>query len=284
VLRSVDVGGANNPDWEAQPVFYNGPIKNKIDIVFFHDDTEYTSYVQPAFITAVHDLINDGLWSIPWFVEHQWAFNFWIARADGADASREPGPPPMGQTDPDCNRENTEEIKKLFNKKYKFRDAGAIVHSSVCRDNAHKPRTFTIEAGSASVLAHEMGHRPFGMSDEYCRPVMGAAFCDGGHHVTNPFSNIYRTENGCRNSAVDRPYDADDCRLLIDANNNSTWWLGEPPYRNLPFSIQTRDLMQQTGARETPPGSQTFVPAYAVGLTEITRMNWYIQQCLDGKC
>ena len=104
VLRSVDVGGANNPDWEAQPVFYNGPIKNKIDIVFFHDDTEYTSYVQPAFLTAVHDLINDGLWSIPWFVEHQWAFNFWIARADGADASPEPGPPPAGQTNSDCNR------------------------------------------------------------------------------------------------------------------------------------------------------------------------------------
>lgn len=282
-LRSVDVGGANNPDWEAQPVLYNGPDTHKIDIVFFHDDDEYDSYTDPLFIQDVHDLIDNGLWSIPWFVENQWAFNFWIARADGADASPEPGPIPAGQNVPDCNRQNTSAIRNIFNKKYKFRDAGAIVHRSNCRDSANVPRTFTIQANRPLVLPHEMGHRPFGMADEYCRVVGGGSFCDGGHHQNNPFANMYRTENGCRDGAVDRPYDADDCRLLTGANGY-TWWLGEPPYANLSFSSQPRDLMQQTGSRETAPGSGIFVAAYAVGLTEITRMNWYVQKCIEGKC
>ena len=284
-LRSVDSGTPDNPDWAARAVLYSGPIDEKIDVVFFHDDDEYTSFEDPDFLQDVHDLVNDGLWTIPWFVENQWAFNIWIATADDANASPVPGPLPDGATQPRCQRAAPAGVDDGSDDDYAFRDAGAIVHTTVCRDNAGNPRFFTVEARTnrPQVLAHEMGHRPFGLADEYCNTLMGATVCDGGHFENPPWANMYEENGNCRDEAVNRPYDADDCRRLTDPDND-TWFLGEPDYDPLTQATEVKDLMQQTGFREEPPGSGNLVESYNVGLTEIDRMNWLIEQCIAGEC
>jgi hypothetical protein len=128
-----------------------------------------------------------------------------------------------------------------------------------------------------------MGHRPFGLADEYCRVRMGATVCDGGHYENGPFANMYEENSGCRDSAEERPYEADACRRLDDDKDRS-WFLGEPDYDPLTQAAEVKDLMQATGFREDPPDSGNFVRSYKVGLTEIDRMNWLIEQCIAGEC
>ncbi|NND55418.1 MAG: hypothetical protein HKN56_10680 [Gammaproteobacteria bacterium] len=285
ILRSVDTGTPANPDWAARAVLYSGPIDEKIDLVFFHDDDEYTGFDDPDFLDDVHYLVSEGMWTIPWFVENQWVFNIWIATADDANASPVPGPPPAGQTNPRCQRVAPSDITDESNTDYAFRDAGAIVHTSACRDNAGAPRLFTVEVGDnrPQVVAHEMGHRPFGMADEYCRVRMGAQVCDGGHFENGPFPNMYEENSGCRDGADERPYDADACRRLDDPAGES-WFLGEPDYDPLTDATQVQDLMQSTGFREDPPGSGNLIESKKAGLTEIDRMNWFVEQCVAGEC
>lgn len=288
ILRSVDVGSPNNAKWKAIPVIYNGAIDEKIDIVLFHDDDEYTSYVDPDFLQDVYDLIDEGLFTIPWFVETQWAFNFWIATANTANASPDPDP-----NEERCQRQPPDRAEE----DYAYRDSGAIVHTSGCRDNAGGG-FFTIEMldNRLQVFAHEMGHSPFGLADEYCGlNDTGDTICDGGYYSTAvfpgypyakenyypPYPNLFSTEKECQDSAVNRPYDAVDCRSLTDSDNSSVWWIGEPEYRiGTPSLDQVRDLMQQTGNISAASGPD--IDRYKVGDTELYRMNWHVWTKCSG--
>jgi len=89
--------------------------------------------------------------------------------------------------------------------------------------------------------------------------------------------------SGCRDDAGERPYDADACRRLDDPDGES-WFLGEPDYDPLTQASQVQDLMQSTGFREDPPGSGNLIESKKVGLTEIDRMNWLVEQCVAGEC
>lgn len=285
LLRTVDVGTVERPVINAVPVILNGPTREKIDIVFFPDDDEYTSFRDPAFLDHVHDLIAEGFFTIPWFVEFQWAFNFWIAMDSTANATALPPPPGEPAADnPLCNRVSP----ASFEFWYMFADAAAIVHTSRCRDNAGSPGTFTIEYDTRrlQVIAHESGHRPFGLADEYC--------CDGGYYSSRkpllsseydpPYPNMFKNENKCQDAAVERGYNANACRALIDSDDGKDWWLWEPDYVTAePDRLKRmRDLMQQTGDIE--PVEDIFLDRYAVGDTERDRMGWFLSQCLNGRC
>lgn len=284
-LRYVDVGSLNNPDWKAVPVIYHGPVSEKLDIVFFHDDDQYTSYLDPDFLTDVHDLVAEGLWTIPWFVENQWAFNIWIATADTANA------------DPKDNGRCRRDAPDRKNRDYGYRDAGGIVHKEGvfdCRDNAGAGRLFTIGVNplGLQVLAHEMGHQPFGLSDEYCDvDDDGVLICDSfyfpglwipGDGFRPPYPNLFAFEQQCREEAVHRAYEADDCRTIKPPKVFHTLWIGEPNFLLArPWESQVRDLMQQSGGERI--GGQ-LVDRYRVGPSELDRMNWLVGRCLAGRC
>jgi len=276
-LRSVDVGTANNPKWKAIPVIYNGPIDEKIDIVLFHDDDEYTSFTDPEFLQDVHDLIDEGFFTIPFFVEYQWAFNFWIATADTANAS----PKDSGS----CFRDSPDRLEE----DYGYRDAGGIVHILGCRDNANpgsKMFTVEIEANRMQVFTHEIGHAAFGLADEYC--TSGGTKCDGGYFRGSPIPNLFKTQAGCIGAASSRAFDSGDCRSLTSTDSKGvpdgkTWWIGEPEFRTgVPSLEQVGDLMQQTGNIEDASGN--ILDRYKVGNSEVDPLNWHIfSTCLNDK-
>jgi len=240
--RTVAVGDpADNfpsaASFPAIPILLNGSIDEKIDIVFFADRDEYTAFDDPAFVEDVGLLLQGGYFTIPWFAWAQDRFNFWIAK-DMANS----GPDPDDDDASDgisCLREAPDN----YGKRYAFADSSAIVHRSSCRDNAGSPGLFTVEMdlNRLQVVAHETGHRPFGLSDEYC--------CDGGYFTRGlfdpPYPNMFRNEDKCRAKASERHHDPDLCRALIEDDTDKDWWLFEPDFRGV--APNPRDLMQQSG-------------------------------------
>lgn len=235
--RAVAVGDVLGAGFPAIPVLLNGPLAEKIDVVFFADRDEYTSFDDPDFLEDVQLLLHGGYLTVPWLARFQEHFNFWI----GKDVANS-GPDPDDQDASDgilCLREAPED----FGKKYTFANSAGIVHRSACRDNAGSPGIFTIQVNLnlLQVVAHETGHRPFGLADEYC--------CDGGYFTRSvfgpPYPNMFTREDGCRSKAADRDHDPDLCRSLVDSDNGKDWWLFEPAFST--FDPDTTDLMQQTG-------------------------------------
>lgn len=285
--RLVDIGAPDNPDFPAIPVLLNGGLSRNIDIVFFPDEDEYPGgHLDPGFHQDVYDLINEGLYTIPWFVEFQAFFNFHLGRTT---ANSGPDPDDDDPSDDiDCLREAPDlspwqEFGRIrgYKSVFSFADAGAIVHTSECRDNAGSPGMFTIEAkrNLLQIIAHEMGHRPFGLSDEYC--------CDGGYQSRGlfgpPFHNLFRNESGCRTNAADRGYDPDACRELFASGRN--WWLFEPDFV-IPNdrTSEIGDVMQNTGREKCGFDSNQTCRALRVGISEVDRLHWMLDECLDDKC
>ncbi|MDZ7645577.1 MAG: hypothetical protein U5K76_15950 [Woeseiaceae bacterium] len=234
--RTVAVEGFDD-DFPALPVLYNGPLDEKIDIVFFPDEDEYTSPTDPNFIADVGLLISGGYFTVPWFMDHQDRFNFWI----GLDTANS-GPNP-DDIDDNGNAMCFREAPDRYRRTYAFADSSGIVHRSVCRDNAGSPGIFTIEMdlNRLQVVAHESGHRPFGLADEYC--------CDGGYYTRQlfgpPYPNMFKLEAGCRNKGEARGQDPDACRSIVDVDTGNDWWLFEPDYDDI--DPEPSDLMQQQG-------------------------------------
>jgi Tol biopolymer transport system component len=225
-------------DFPAIPVRIGGKLDDRIDVVFFFDEDEYDSFEDPAFIEDVGLLIQDGYFTIPWFVKWQKFFNFWIAKTPANT-----GPQPDSER---CLREAPDKFKK----RYGFADVAGIVHRSDCRDNAGSPGTFTVEMelDRLQTVAHESGHRPFGLADEYC--------CDGGYFTKQlfgpPFPNIFKEEPGCRAAAIDGGFDPDKCRSFTEDRpfpRNRDWWLFELDKR----VVRIRDLMQGGGCAGATP-------------------------------
>ena len=257
----------------------------------------------PAFRDDVSRLIWDGYFRIPWFNRFQRFFNFWIGFESDANATLRTGDNPRGL----CARE----VPEGFEERYSWVDSAAIVHTSACRDNAGSPGAFTIEASedqSAQVIAHETGHRPFGLGDEYC--------CDGGYGTSSkglgtkwkpPFPNIFKKESQCQDDSVGRAYDAANCRLQVSADDKERWFtepaysLGYPDGWETdgsfdPNNLVLRDLMQQTGRRcrwqeiidddGNPTGDFRWfcITMYNVGDSERDRMSWLLSRCANGEC
>jgi hypothetical protein len=311
LLREVDTGQRGTNRFPAIPVVLNRSLDQGIDIVLLADDINlipedwpgylppehpdypaydtkgYDGYDDPDFLDAVYALVFDGLYTIPWYAEHQDYINIWIGLADDADASERPS----GY----CNRIRPSDHAE----NYGFAAAMGIIHRVGCRDNANAGQraftssSFESEPNRLQVIGHEIAHAPFGLSDEYC--------CDGGYFQRGHLPNVYLGENECLADAPSRLFDAEDCRHITTTVKRKDgvitikdWYIGEPEFRlesDPDWHNLTRDLMQQTGKRcigdETLPNNGTYktcVDSYQVGNSEIERMTWYLGKCDNGEC
>lgn len=263
-IRTVEVGEPEVEDFPAIPVILHGDIKDKIDLLFVPDSDAYPDGASDAaFLEDMFELIDEGLFRIPWFVEFQWAFNIWLAREPGFVTSV------AGFCQP-----ATLPNSRL---RFVFADAVGVIHATDCRDNwfPGKPYTTQFDRDSLQVVAHEIGHAVFSLADEY---VTNNTF----RFTVPKLPNLFVTLLSCRQAALNRGKDPDECRLLP---NPLALWIFEPDYL-IPGNptAETRDLMQQTGAElcDFDPG---FVcQRYSVGDSEEARMRWKIGRCIEGKC
>jgi hypothetical protein len=245
------------PDEDFIRVVYTGPRPNRVDLVFFGDQDDYTASGSPpivgddpAFIEDVGDVILNSYYNFVYFLANQHLMNFWIA-LDSADydTAGNPGDATF------CNFTGGEAD---------FADSGVVIHLDALRDCATGGR-FSTEPFVANRLTvlHETGHRPFGMADEYC--------CDGGYFEMSPNPNLYQELNpppgiGCAPDAPDLGRTAADCRMFNDigppSHPGEDWFLSDP---------SGDDLMEDSGAH-TPQAA------------DLRRLNWFLDQCRVGEC
>jgi hypothetical protein len=62
------------------------------------------------------------------------------------------------------------------------------------------------------VVAHESGHQPFGLADEYC--------CNGGYI---PSTKVFSSQAACQADALAASA-PDTCRQIADATGSVSWW------------------------------------------------------------
>jgi len=291
-LRLVDVGPPEKAileKYESAPVFVSGAPAESLDIVFLHDGNQYDDFRDEDFVDHLTDLVMDGIFAIPWFVENQSFFNVWVGTSNDAEAS--PGDDPSDF----CERKKPSRFKK----KYGFAEAVGIVNRGGAFDCRAKSadRVFMIvhDPLRLQVTAHELGHALFSMADEYCGTLNSAGECKGFRFSSPyvplagflpPHPNLYVDESLCRVGALEDGYDPDACRV-INAGPfgdifDPDFWIREPDYRVGAQSNQVPDLMQQTGGRVDANGD-TF-DFYGVGDSERERMDWVIGNCAAGGC
>lgn len=182
-MRTIAIGSFNESS-RAIPVLYTGNRTGNMDILFIADNKSFSSAADPAFLTDVEKAIllyyNQSI-----LVQNQNRTNFWIAR-DMAQA-----------------KNNCESILPAnWNSEYFSFDAAVILHrnNSIrdCTSNDKEISTanMTTLATQGSVLLHEIGHRPFGLADEYDS--------GGSYESSSPWQNVYNGEQSCSIDAIER--------------------------------------------------------------------------------
>ena len=169
--------GAFNDSSRAIPVVYTGNRSSNMDILFVANNKTFSSPMDPNFLIDVQRAIalyyNQSV-----FLENQNKTNFWIAQD-------------MGEA-----RNNCESIPPAnWNSAYLSFDAAVILHRDDfirdCTRNDQELSTANIatQEEEGYVLLHEVGHRPFGLADEYD---------SGGFYESSaPWQNVYNSEQAC---------------------------------------------------------------------------------------
>lgn len=274
--REVDVGTPEFDDLRAVPVIYNGPMDKKIDIVFIPEENRHGAgnVGWELFQSDIYQVILEGIYSIPWFVANQREINFWLGRDTGTVTPGNPDDPSSR-----CKKDRPEGYKSG----YGFADAAGIIHQEDCRDNA----AFTVfttrfNRNRLQVVAHEIGHAAFSLSDEYTGP-------DSLYFTLPDVPNLLPTHAKCRSAATERGFDPEQCRSLILDGAQGYFlgglWIFEPNYNNdTDPANETGDLMQQTGNDCNVEPGEFCRARYQVGDSEISRMNWKVGKCRAGRC
>ena len=227
----------------AIPVWFTGPSSQRLDVVFVADEDSYTGSNDPDFLSDVRVIIRGAYSFYGYYNRYQHLFNFWISRNMGG-ASRS-GP------ESDATRTITKPFDWEMN--YSFADAGAVVHLDSFRDFA-KNGFFTIEVGErANTTSHETGHRPLGLSDEYC--------CNTSYFENEILPNVYETLEACEADAPDLGRTAGDCRQLENPTTKETvdWYTSDPT---------PNDLM---AGDQSPPQA-----------ADKRRIEWWFETCRDN--
>jgi hypothetical protein len=169
--------GAFNESSTAIPVLYTGNRSSNMDILFVPDNKTFSSPMDPNFLIDVQRAIalyyNQSI-----FLKNQNKTNFWIAQD-------------MGEA-----RNNCESIPPAnWNIAYLSFDAAVILH----RDDSMRDCTRNDKELSTAnmatlekegyVFVHEIGHRPFGLADEYDY--------GGLYESSAPWRNVFNGEQAC---------------------------------------------------------------------------------------
>jgi len=174
--------GAFNDSSRAIPVLYTGNRSSNMDILFVASNKTFSSATDPNFLIDVQRAIalyyNQSI-----FLKNQNKTNFWIAQD-------------MGEARNDC-----ESIPPAnWNTAYLSFDAAVILHrDGSIRDCTRNDKEFSTAnvatlANKGYVLLHEIGHRPFGLADEY----------DSGglYESSSPWQNVFNGEQACTTDAI----------------------------------------------------------------------------------
>jgi Tol biopolymer transport system component len=238
---------------EAIAVLMHRPVTDALDIVIMPDQDDYTGPSDPAFLEDVEITVRRGLFEYGLFLAYQDRINIWIAR-DFGDAQRTLGV---------CDHA----LSLNWHLGYAFADAGLILHTECMRDCAlggsrvfsSEPADSTCDDGPPprNTVRHELGHRPFGLADEYC--------CDGGYSQADIFPNVYEEPEDCQDDAPNLGVDPGQCREFTE---DVDWWFDSD------WSLSDSavdDLMSQKGRRNPQPA-------------DLRRMRWLFTRCERGKC
>jgi len=166
----------------AIPVLFTGNRSSNMDILFIADNKTFSSPMDPNFLIDVEraiELYNNQ--SI--LLENQNKTNFWIAQDIGQAKNNCESTPPAN-----------------WDGEYLSFDAAVILHrdDSIrdCTRNDKEVSTANMAklAKESHVLLHEIGHRPFGLADEY----------DSGglYESSSPWQNVFNGEQGCITDAL----------------------------------------------------------------------------------
>ena len=157
--------------------------------------------------------------------------NFWISTEDANGQG-------YGDFDGDGNNECSVTAPQSA-----IANARFVVHSSVFRDCANSSGV-TLEVGEYSTTLHELGHRPFGIPDNYC--------CDGGYSQPSTLPVLWNKQSDCEadsnkgKSGVPAPAALSTCRSIVRSSDSVTFWTTVPR-----FSM----MSNQFSALETASGT-----------------------------
>ena len=161
-------------------------------------------------------------------------------------------------------------------------DVMAVIHRTKWRDCAPSG-TFSTEPGnladgtfnsrSLSTFLHELGHKPFGNSDIYCKA--DGTNCDGGYSQKDPYPNLYASQDACDEDSVlgslGKPVPAANSKPCpsFTSNKGDDWFRPEPP----------NSLM---GSHHNIDPATGVYSQY--GPASVNRILWYFGKCEDGGC
>jgi len=181
-MKKIVIGAFNDSSSRAIPVLYTGNRSSNMDILFVADNKTFSSPMDPNFLIDVQRAIvlyyNQSI-----FLKNQNKTNFWIAQD-------------MGEA-----RNNCESIPPAnWNIAYLSFDAAFILHRHDfirdCTRNDKELSTANMAtvAKKGYVLLHEIGHRPFGLADEY----------DSGglYESSSPWQNVFNGQQACTTDAL----------------------------------------------------------------------------------
>jgi hypothetical protein len=233
--RRVLIG--DPPSGRSIPVLLNEGNATGVDIVLVPDDDDYSGASDPTFLDHAADIVYDllgGLYSEAVFLERQHQINVFLAM-DNGDAE------PFDSAIPSCPHVPPANIAS----DYLFAEAFGIIHADVFRNcargdgvfSATPPKLLT-DAQSKRVFVHELGHRPFGLADEYCNQRPGAKndVCDGGYMAqTAFFPNVFGDAATCAMDAASAGFGTVVCDEWIDDRGGGPWSTYDPVVNDLMF-------------------------------------------------
>lgn len=239
--RIVPVGVPNTQNGtptRVVPVYSSVPSNEAIDILFVAEQDTYANGgpQDPAFLMDVERYIRDAYFDTAVYLRNQDILNLWIA-LDTRDVVTVVPPNPLMPTK--CQLDETRSQISGWVSSHPFAETTAIIHSEGCAiDRAQRwGSARNLTASSVNVLAHETGHSPFGLADEYFVANYEAYF------RTDPYPNIYWRETGessCAEDAPDLGRSAEDCHIIDGASADDAWYGGAVWYTSEPLS---NDLM-----------------------------------------
>ena len=176
-MKRIVIGAFNES--RAIPVLFTGNVSTNMDTLFIADNKTFSSPTDPDFLIDVERAIavyhNQSI-----LLKNQNKTNFWIAQD-------------MGQVENNCGSIPPAN----WGSEYVSFEAAVILHRDDSIRDCTMPGKEISTANMATLareghlLLHEIGHRPFGLADEYDNP---------GFFISSyPYQNVFNNKQDCEN-------------------------------------------------------------------------------------